>query len=175
MFTPGRVVNRGLREGDAIARTDLDLDPDSEPAPPYPPLYLEGLRLFNRGEFWECHEALEELWLPLDGGAKDFYQALIQTAGAFHHVTQTGRLGAARRLFELALEKLAAYADRERYGGLDIAQLGARIARARDEAAAVERGERASFEPELVFEIGPDEAAPSPRPSPRGGEGEEAG
>lgn len=71
------------------------------------PGYLEGLRLFNEGAFWEAHEALEAVWLPLPKGdpEKRFYQALILLSAAFLH---RGR-GAARpalRCYRSAMAKL---------------------------------------------------------------------
>jgi hypothetical protein len=39
--------------------------------------------LFNRGKFYEAHDVLEDLWLPLRKEPKgDFYKGLIQLAGA---------------------------------------------------------------------------------------------
>jgi predicted metal-dependent hydrolase len=57
---------------------------------------------FNAGQYYEAHDVLEELWLPIrrepDG---DFYKGLIQLAGAFVHL-QKGRLRPADALFALA-------------------------------------------------------------------------
>ena len=39
---------------------------------------------FNRGEFYEAHDVLEQLWLADKEGPKGkFYKGLIQLAGAF--------------------------------------------------------------------------------------------
>ena len=43
-----------------------------------------GADLFNRGLYWEAHEAWEELWLTLDDEPKLFVQGLIQVAAAGH-------------------------------------------------------------------------------------------
>lgn len=131
---------------------------EPEPRPPWPEGYLRGLDLFNAGRFWECHEALEEIWLPLSAGPKLFYQAIIQTAAAFHHVTRTRSWAGAAKLFEEARKKLARYAgDRERYGGLDVRWLLARLERCRDEAEAVLRGEKREFDRALFFTLRPEE------------------
>lgn len=45
----------------------------------------EGARLYNEGQFFECHEVLEEAWLKESGPAKDFLQGLIKIAAGFHH------------------------------------------------------------------------------------------
>jgi hypothetical protein len=67
--------------------------------------YLRGIELFNARKFWEAHEAWEELWLEVDGIESDFYQGLIQSAAALLKF-QRGELDPARRLYQLAKEKL---------------------------------------------------------------------
>jgi predicted metal-dependent hydrolase len=54
-----------------------------------------GLALFNRGEFFACHEVWEELWLRSAGAEKDFYQGLIQAAAAILHAERGNPRGAA--------------------------------------------------------------------------------
>jgi hypothetical protein len=46
--------------------------------------YLRGLDLFNRGYFWEAHEAWEALWHACGrtGGTADFLKGLIKLAAA---------------------------------------------------------------------------------------------
>ncbi|UFS69903.1 DUF309 domain-containing protein [Geomonas sp. RF6] len=40
---------------------------------------------FNKREWFECHETLEELWVREQGELRDFYQGLLQIAVALHH------------------------------------------------------------------------------------------
>jgi uncharacterized protein len=40
---------------------------------------------FNGGEWFECHETLEELWVGESGETRDFYQGILQVAVALHH------------------------------------------------------------------------------------------
>ena len=68
--------------------------------------FLEGIELFNRGQFFDCHEALEEVWLESSGEQKKFLQGLIQVAVALHHLRNGNRVGAAR-LLEAGIEKLS--------------------------------------------------------------------
>jgi predicted metal-dependent hydrolase len=51
----------------------------------YPEKYLEGIRLFNAEDFFECHDVLEELWSETLGEEKKFYQGLIQASVALFH------------------------------------------------------------------------------------------
>ena len=74
-----------------------------------PAHYLGYFECFNRGLFYEAHDVLEELWLPVrhDADGK-FYQGLIQLAGAFVHL-QKNRLRPAAALFEKARINLQRY------------------------------------------------------------------
>lgn len=67
--------------------------------------YAEGIALFNRGRFFECHEAWEEAWKRSQGGEKLYYQGLIQAAVAILHA-QRGNLKGAETLYAKARAKL---------------------------------------------------------------------
>ncbi len=53
-------------------------------APPSEKL-LQAVDEFNRGEWYECHKTLEELWLDAEGEMRHFYQGILQIAAALHH------------------------------------------------------------------------------------------
>ena len=53
---------------------------------------------FNRGEFWECHETLEDVWRETPYPFRLFYHAVIKTAVGFHHLTRHNRHGARVKL-----------------------------------------------------------------------------
>jgi uncharacterized protein len=59
------------------------------------PAFARFLELFNRGDFWESHEALEEAWRET---GSEFYHALILYASAFVHVERGNRHGIAAQL-----------------------------------------------------------------------------
>jgi predicted metal-dependent hydrolase len=74
--------------------------------------YVGFFRCFNAQLYYEAHDVLEEVWLPIRGQAQArFYQGLIQTAGGFVHL-QKQRLGPATRLFALALANFENYPAR---------------------------------------------------------------
>jgi predicted metal-dependent hydrolase len=80
--------------------------------------YVGFFRCFNAQLYYEAHDVLEEVWLPIRGQAQArFYQGLIQTAGGFVHL-QKQRLGPAARLFALALANFEAYPAR--HAGIDL-------------------------------------------------------
>jgi predicted metal-dependent hydrolase len=57
----------------------------------------EGIRLFNEGEYFACHDVLEDFWTEQTGPEKNLFQGLIQTAVAMFHFEE-GNLGGARRM-----------------------------------------------------------------------------
>ncbi|MBI3935036.1 MAG: DUF309 domain-containing protein [Acidobacteria bacterium] len=68
--------------------------------------WREGIALFNRGEFFECHEVLEAVWLESSGEEKIFLQGLIQVAVSFHHLRR-GNFTGSSRLMRAGLEKIS--------------------------------------------------------------------
>jgi predicted metal-dependent hydrolase len=83
------------------------------------PYYLGYFELFNAQLFYESHDVLEELWLPIRREPQgDFYKGLIQLAGAFVHL-QKNRLRPSAALFKLARTNLEKYP--KRHEQLDLA------------------------------------------------------
>lgn len=72
-------------------------------------MFARGVEHFNALEFWEAHEAWEELWLEADGEMVEFYQGLIQLAAAYHHMKR-GTFRGAVRLFDASLRRLQPFA-----------------------------------------------------------------
>lgn len=76
------------------------------------PYYLGYFELFNTQLYYESHDVLEELWLPIRRQPEgDFYKGLIQLAGAFVHL-QKNRLRPSAALFKLAKANLEKYPAR---------------------------------------------------------------
>jgi predicted metal-dependent hydrolase len=71
-------------------------------------LFERGIALFNRGEFFACHEVLEEAWTAQRGPRRLFLQSLIHLAVGFYHHGRGNPAGAARQLRK-GLRKLAGY------------------------------------------------------------------
>jgi len=69
-------------------------EPTGHPIAGYPEGFYEFVDLFNRGEYYDCHETLETVWLDTQGEERDFYQGLIHIATAFHHVSRANMKGA---------------------------------------------------------------------------------
>jgi predicted metal-dependent hydrolase len=69
--------------------------------------YLEGIRLFNAGEFWHAHEQWEICWLVASEPEALFYKGIIQAAAALVH-WKKGNLRGLRRNWEKSRPKLVA-------------------------------------------------------------------
>lgn len=95
-------------------------DWEAENKAPYPHEYLEGIRLFNKGEYFECHEMVEDIWKRSEGLDQQHYQGIIQLAVALNHY-QNGNFQGAMGLYGKACEKW----DRlpANYMGLDLKAL----------------------------------------------------
>ncbi|MBS1789276.1 MAG: DUF309 domain-containing protein [Acidobacteria bacterium] len=73
----------------------------------WPEEFLRGVKLFNDGKFFECHEAWETVWLKSAGVEREFLHAMVQAAAALHHV-QRGNCKGAQSVGRRAIGKLAA-------------------------------------------------------------------
>lgn len=101
----------------------------------FPPSFAEGVRRFNAGEFFEAHEAFEELLDQVEGDDRwDLLLALIQVAVGYHKCAH-GHPGCARML-GLGAAKLAPFPPVAR--GVDVAALRQRVAA---DLAVLEAGE----------------------------------
>ena len=120
-----RVTWIELKEGDLIKsgpfrlrfelssqeRDKAQLEEVAEPVPEgrergYPSEYLEGIRYFNTGRYFEAHEAWEEIWMRSSGDSRLFFQMLIQAAVCLHHY-ERGNPRGARGLHDRVLDKVA--------------------------------------------------------------------
>ena len=61
---------------------------------PIHPQAAEGLRLFNAGEYFEAHEALEDAWNEEKGPVRDLYRGILQVAVVYLHITRRNYNGA---------------------------------------------------------------------------------
>ena len=95
--------------------------------------WAEGVRLFEAGAYWDCHEALEPLWLDSSGLDKHFYSGVILLAAALHKARIMGSERGGRRNYAKALAHLALLPDR--YRGVEVRSLEASVHAALRDAA----------------------------------------
>lgn len=91
-------------------------------------LWHRGVALFEAGEYWECHEALEPLWLAATGTEQHFFAGAIQLAAALHKARAMGSPRGGRRNYAKALVHLALVPDR--YREVDVREWEAVVHRA---------------------------------------------
>jgi predicted metal-dependent hydrolase len=129
------------RDGETMNRT-------CEESPPGQ--LLQGIREFNRGEWYECHETVEDLWIGEHGELRDFYQGIIQIAIALHH-WRNGNFGGAVSLLTGGCGYLRRVSDRCQW--VDVCSL---IADSEQMKAALEecgKEQMASLDPGLIPRI----------------------
>jgi predicted metal-dependent hydrolase len=81
---------------------------------------LQGIREFNRGEFFACHETLENLWLAESRPVRQLYQGILQIGVAFHHL-RAGRYRPVVTLLESGSNYLQPFAPA--HMGVNVASL----------------------------------------------------
>ncbi len=111
--------------------------------------------LFEKQEYFESHEVLEELWMVATGSERNLYKGLIQIAVSLHHLGD-GNLRGARKVFDTARDLLEPYQP---------SGAGVRLDRlVNDARALVEKHERAAAE---GLEADPIQVVPVYEPVPR--------
>ncbi|OGU19151.1 MAG: hypothetical protein A2059_00080 [Ignavibacteria bacterium GWA2_55_25] len=120
--------------------------------------FIDGMNLFNRREFWEAHEAWEEVWQNCGEESRIFFQGIIQAAAAYHLILVKKRFVGARNNIDKSLSKLELFSGR--FLGVDVDALRSALLLSRE---AMERlgAERLHEFPERLF----------PRFEAQGGEG----
>ena len=97
------------------------------------PGWTEGVRLFNAGEYWEAHEALEPLWMVSEGLEKRLCAGVILLAAALHKARKMDNPRGGRRNYAKALAHLALLPDR--YEGVEVRRLEADVHAALQDAS----------------------------------------
>jgi hypothetical protein len=83
---------------------------------------LAGIAQFNAGEYWECHETLEDLWRVEPDHIRYLYQGVLQVGVGFYHLRRGNWRGAVNKL-RSGLAYLAPSAPA--CMGVDVARLSA--------------------------------------------------
>jgi predicted metal-dependent hydrolase len=85
-----------------------------------PDLALKGIEEFNRGEFFECHEYLEEAWMQEPGRVRSLYQGILQVGVGFYH-QQNGNWRGATGVLRNGIERLREFEPET--SGIDVSRL----------------------------------------------------
>ncbi|HEY9763673.1 MAG TPA: DUF309 domain-containing protein [Trichocoleus sp.] len=87
---------------------------------PPPEGFLEGIKQFNQGDYYACHDTLEAIWMEAEAAEKPFFQGILQIAVALYHLGNHNWKGAAI-LFGEGLKRLEPFEPT--YYGVDVVQL----------------------------------------------------
>lgn len=113
-------------EGNAWRRASATIEPLiaqlalDGPDAPLPAGVIEGIELFNAGEYYEAHEVIEHEWHAERGPVRKLYQGILQIGVGLHH-TRSGNHRGAVLLLTDGIEKTAEFVPE--YRGLDTARL----------------------------------------------------
>jgi predicted metal-dependent hydrolase len=87
-----------------------------------PSTAVRGLELFNAGEYWHAHEALEEAWLAESDPVRNLYKGILQAGVTYLHIRR-GNYRGALKVYRRAIRWLEQYPANCK--GIDVAKLRA--------------------------------------------------
>lgn len=87
---------------------------------PLPDLAVTGIEEFNRGEFFECHEYLEDAWRAETARIRYLYQGILQVGVGFYH-QGNGNYKGAVSLLRSGIERLREFEPEA--SGVDVSAL----------------------------------------------------
>jgi hypothetical protein len=139
---PGLIQKHARRPDTAALTADCQA--------PLSDLARQGLELFNRGEYFEAHEALEHAWNQDPGPARELYRGLLQVAVAYLQIERNNYHGALKMLLRQR-QWLDPLPDTCR--GVDVAGVRAAAQAARAALEALGPGSLAQFDRALFQPI----------------------
>ena len=112
-----------------------------------PELVLKGIEEFNRDEFYECHEYLEEAWMQEPRRVRFLYQGILQVGVGFYH-QQNGNWRGATGLLRNGTQRLKEFEPETR--GIDVAKLVRQCERCLEELEELGRERVREFDRSLI-------------------------
>ena len=110
----------------------------------------KGIQEFNAGDYFECHETLEDVWMIEVGPDRSFYQGLLQLSVGCFHLLNRNYVGAESQ-WSKAYAKLTAFGDQ--HLGVELKPLIERILRCQEMLAMVQGGQRRHFDLSIIPHI----------------------
>ena len=127
---------------------------------PPPDEFDTAIAQFNRGQWYACHETLEELWIGETGRKRHLYQGILQVAVALHHWQENNHAGAIF-LLEQGVKLLRQVEPV--CGTVDVTALIERSDRLRQELTKLGPDHMAELDRTLIPAIKPAATPPDPR------------
>ena len=115
-----------------------------------PELVLKGIEEFNKGEFYECHEYLEEAWLREPRRVRFLYQGILQVGVGFYHLGN-GNWRGATGLLRNGTIRLKEFEPAT--SGIDVARLIRECERCLEELEKLGRERVGEFDPLKVPKV----------------------
>ena len=117
-----------------------------------PDLVRRGIEEFNRGEFFECHEFLEDAWMEEPGRVRFLYQGILQVGVGFYH-QQNGNWRGATGVLRGGIERLREFEPETL--GLDVAKLVRESERCLEELERLGRDKVREFDAARIPKVEP--------------------
>jgi len=111
------------------------------------PQAKKGLELFNAGEYFEAHEALEAAWNTEQGVAKNLYRGILQIAVVYLHITR-GNYNGAVKVYERSQKWLGNLPDKCK--GIHLEELRINSEKVMKEIQRLGKENIAEFDPTLL-------------------------
>jgi len=115
-----------------------------------PELVLKGIEEFNKGEFYECHEYLEEAWMQEPRRVRFLYQGILQVGVGFYH-QQNGNWRGATGLLRNGTARLREFEPVTL--GIDVAKLVRECERCLQELVDLGREQVREFDQSTVPKV----------------------
>jgi predicted metal-dependent hydrolase len=115
-----------------------------------PDLALKGIEEFNRGEFYQCHEYLEEAWMQEPQRVRFLYQGILQVGVGFYH-QQNGNWRGATGLLRNGTHRLKEFEPETL--GIDVAKLVRECERCLEELEGLGREQVREFDQSLIPKV----------------------
>lgn len=110
----------------------------------------KGIQEFNDGDYFECHETLEDVWLIEMGPDRPFYQGLLQLSVGCFHLLNRNYVGAESQ-WSKAHTKLKTFG--EKHLGVELKSLINQILCCQKMLAMVQSGQRQEFDFSIIPHI----------------------
>ncbi len=117
---------------------------------PLSALAQRGIELFNQGQYYECHDDLEEAWRQDESDGRSLYQGILQTGIALYQIQRGNYRGAIKMLLRLR-QWLDPLPDVCR--GVDVAGLRHNIAAIHESLAALGSDKIEEFDWQIVQSV----------------------
>lgn len=88
------LIAEHARESDRVALLETCQEPLLE-------LARKGIEMFNEGQFYKCHDYLEEAWMEDDSPGRNLYRGILQAGIAYYQIERGNYRGALKMLLRV--------------------------------------------------------------------------